>query len=40
MGASLLAKASVQATLILRPNTVVQRSDKTTPAKVSNPPTR
>jgi hypothetical protein len=38
--ASLLAKSPDQATLNLRPNTVVQRSDKITPPKVNNPPTR
>ncbi len=40
VGASLLAKGPYQATPIRRPNTMVQRSDKTTPPKVSNPPTR
>ena len=40
VGASLLAKRPYQATLNLRPNTVVQRSERITPPKVNNPPTK
>jgi hypothetical protein len=40
VGAGLPAMGPYQATLIRRPNTVVQRSERITPPKVNNPPTR
>jgi len=40
VGVSLLAMTSGQATWILRPSTVVQRSESITPPSVNIPPTR